>query len=308
MSSDTSSGGVFSDTNNSGVKTLVMVFIILGIIAFSLGLAKICQYCRKKNYLPEDDESVISEHTRDIIKSRLAVLHYKKREMRREKRANTIRGVASWLTFARKKKKQDDDDDEGDDEDHRVATQIPIENVQSLAKLENGSVGKDAGKANGNDDDEKDGAISSTARLPIFTHSVSATKLPDATAKKTSETKDIPVQRGRPVSSRSRVMPNVTMTSVDAKSKPKLNVKSVHFEDDGGDKLAVPSNTNSKSAKGVTNIPKTHSTEQTNSQAVSIDVNGGHTNHGFNSDVPTNSAIKGKVDDLTVPVIIETKT
>ena len=233
-----------ADIDNAGVKAVITIAIIATAFVTSLLFARLCQYCRRKNLLPDDDESDISEHTRHVITSRLAVLQFKKSEMRKERRLAALRAFRKWLSKIRKKKKP------------TVDWENPENDSPTLeCAKENG------GFVHGTSDAVIVGDGSATprmTRLPVFDKQpakaeVHRTVLPQIVPNETS-----PAPRGRPISSKARVLPTKTVTTAEINTKSKPVGKTVQFNTASPNTTAsskpdVTSHTNGSVTKVVVN-------------------------------------------------------
>lgn len=92
----------FIDLENAGIKAIITLGVLIVAAGFSFLLAKLVQYCKKKRIIC-DDESDISENTRDIIRSRLSIMKFRRPRI---KKINTVGYVSRWISSVKAKRSE----------------------------------------------------------------------------------------------------------------------------------------------------------------------------------------------------------
>jgi hypothetical protein len=180
-----------------------------------------------KSHYSENEENEIDENTRDLIRARLSVIQFKKREIRKARKDKALGVFKKWREIAQHRKK---------DRDTALNSQRPEENADVVINIDKIDTNKT--KENGiiENGDSKINENGSPRRFPFFTQNKTANggvKPQMDSLRVTSSNKvnlgqqELPVARGRPVSSKPRVSPNVTLTDVETKGG---TMRSVHFE------------------------------------------------------------------------------
>ncbi|WAR11556.1 hypothetical protein MAR_025736 [Mya arenaria] len=273
-----------SDLDNAGVKAVITLGIIIIAIGFSFLIAKVCKLCRK-NIVPEDDDSDVSENTRHVLNARLSVLKYKRREMSREKRAKALSFINRWISHVQNMKRRRG-------EKKVIGNGIKLgdsANLEIKVAIENADAGKGI-----EDIVVKDGDTILTprmARLPVFAKStgdhVKTHELPKPVHGQRVSQSSSPVPRGRPVSSKSRVLTNVTLTTVDVNNKPKVVAKTVHFKDIGSTKKSDNTNVENKN----NSVSNTVTEAKPTSQKLNTNINNVKANSSIQNGLVLNSNI-----------------
>ena len=94
-----------SDLQSSGVKAVLTLGVLVIAAILSVIIAKLFQHCRKHNILFNDEESYISEHTRNIMRTRLSIIQFKHTLMKRARRKPKTREFFwRWVTQIRMRK------------------------------------------------------------------------------------------------------------------------------------------------------------------------------------------------------------
>ena len=208
--------------------------ITLGVLAFvgivAVVVAKLVQFCMKSHY-SDNDENEIDENTRDLIRARLSVIQFKKREIKKARKDKTLSVFKKWREIAKNKKKDRDEALKAQRPEESGDVVITIDKIDALKIKGNGII------ENG---DSKISENGSPRRFPFF----SKNKTPGGSVKshmdslrvtstnKVTGQQELAVPRGRPVSSKLRASPNVTLTDVDINNTAKIPLKSTHVDDE----------------------------------------------------------------------------
>ena len=249
------------DSNSEGndelrqTKLIVTLGVLIAAFVLSLVIAKLVDICYDKRAIRED-ASDISDNTRNLIRARLSVIQFKKREKRKpeghsEKKAKNsavVEFFRRWTQKVRDQRKQTQESAikaPAQPGDRSVV--ITIDKTDST--LKESTV-----------DTYNNNSASRSPRLPLFsggkmppgspkpqssiftTRPISARKAPPPLpfANSVGRNSVISLDRSRPVSGKSmndkfrpvsskpRDLPNVTRVDVD--DSPKVHVKTVHFD------------------------------------------------------------------------------
>lgn len=259
-----------SDLDSTGVKAIITVGGLLVIAGVAFVISRIVRYC-VKDFYTDGSEDALSESTKNIIRARLTLIQFKRGEIQKNKRKNTLSMFRKWHEIVQIRKKDRVGSSskcrQNDLENGRInVTEVGDTNVKLNGSIsyndawnvkENGNVVAnglcDTAKHSKENGDISDKVNSDTVhkatiseetgtprmvRFPSFAHNTSgggaATKSAmeaPRTLPSRSETQS-PVPRGRPVSSKTRAQANVTLTNVETVSPPTVQVKTVHFEKD----------------------------------------------------------------------------
>ncbi|KAL4234072.1 hypothetical protein ACF0H5_005726 [Mactra antiquata] len=233
-----------SDLDNPGVKAVITLGVLAFVGVVAVITAKIVRVCMDDRY-SDDSDSVMSENTRDLIRARLSVIQFKKKELKKEKRQKTLNAFKKWKEFVRVKKKVGASDicTKGDD------CVVNIEKVNGVNGINgikhNGTIGNKS-----TIDHKTENSNLGPTRLPSFTAKTQpSTPRPPQNSQKltpTSAEMSSPVARGRPVSSKGRALPNVTQTDLK-RDQTTISLKAVQYED----------NTSSSNNKANVEVSKT---------------------------------------------------
>lgn len=250
-----------SDLQNPGVKAVITLAVLAVIAILATITAKLVQYCVKNKY--SDDNDDISENTRDLIRARLSVIQFIKKDTKKPKKNKTVNIFRKWHEIVLRRK-NDRVDALNFHRPEGVGKVVVSTAEKGEIKVKETGKGETQSKANGvveqNDKTPLEYGTPRILRNPSFVQNIStenATKQESGAAPKSSAeiarmlpprilpsniVKESPVPRGRPVSSKTRALPNVTLTNethalpnitltnVDINNSVKVKMKTVHFE------------------------------------------------------------------------------
>lgn len=270
---------LFLDLDNAGVKAVITlgVLAVVGILAFII--AKVVQYCVNKHYT-DDDGHEIDENTRALIRARLSVVQFKKREIKKAQKDRAMNIFTKWKELVKNRKKDREEALKHQRPQGNGQVVITIDKTDASEVKENGVLENEKGKIQEN-------GTPRIQRFPSFAQTKTAGEgvkpsldplRANALGKTNTVKPDIPVPRGRPVSSKHRNLPNVVVREGDVNNTTKITVKSVHFEDDTGK---------------VSNINETNSTIFKPTSVTELKVKG-----SSNADSDTKSAVAGNKDNV----------
>ncbi|XP_045191418.2 uncharacterized protein LOC123548314 [Mercenaria mercenaria] len=242
-----------SDLDNAGVKAVITLGVLAVVGILAVIIAKLVKFCVKKHYT-DIDENEIDENTRSLIRARLSVIQFKKREIKKARQERTLDVFTRWKELVKSRKK---------DRESTLKSQRPEENSQVVITIDKVTAKENGVLENGGSKIIENGSPR-IPRFPFFTQSKTAggaIKPQLETSRNASSNKvntlkaESPVPRGRPVSSKQRTLPNVILTDVDINNTAKVHIKSVHFEDDTN-LVKTESTTKKDSTKVISVIEK----------------------------------------------------
>lgn len=118
----TTYGFILSDLDNSGVRAVLTLGIMVIAAIISVILAKLFQYFRKNRIMFDDDKSDISEHTRDLIRTRLSIIRFRMNTRKASKQSKVLEFLRRWMATVQEKKLQREENTESDKVDAEVGT------------------------------------------------------------------------------------------------------------------------------------------------------------------------------------------
>lgn len=249
---------------NAGIKAIITLGVLIVAAGFSFLLAKLVQYCKKKRIIC-DDESDISENTRDIIRSRLSIMKFRRPRINK---INTVGYVSRWLSSVKAKRSEQVENNMVSEKQPQNGIQQVVRSVKSnvvqnskvsdvqtgnTRVVQNGKVkavpnGKEAVVINAKDNDTRDivqgngevvtrNSSPGLPRMPCFSSSNvtgGASKPPEESRTVSSSvvtSKNDPSQRSRAVSSKTTSKKKSKVKDREVNSVQKVQNKAVHFKE-----------------------------------------------------------------------------
>lgn len=235
MSDSGSSNGT---SDEAGLKAVITCSVLAVAFILSIIIARLVDICYDRRTLA-DDASDISESTRQIIRARLSVIQFRKKEIKAANSTSAIDLIRKWVSVIQNKNESRQDVLDL----NRPTGQSQKSNDAKLNIIENGIL---------NEHDRP-----KTARNPFFSgakiSSVSPRIITRESRPMSSKVKTVsaslqPAQKGQPVSSLQQNLPNILLinANVPIKKPPPFVFKTVHFKDGGMSKTELPKSKDGK--------------------------------------------------------------